>query len=92
VRRWSLDDPALLAQLLDDAAPWLDGARVEAAELHRWPWSGPVVPWPDRCCQPAPGVLLAGDAFGGPKVEGAYLSGRAAAGALAARAPDGAPG
>lgn len=85
--RWEDDDDALLVDLLAEARPWLGDAAVLEAELVRWPFSGPVAPWPDRAClaasSPAP-LVFAGDAFGGPKVEGAFLSGRAAAEALLA--------
>ncbi len=70
--------------LLDAAAPWFDGTITEC-QLHRWRYARPT-------CRPgqlfaearhtAP-LLLAGDAFGGPRVEGAYLSGIAAARRLA---------
>lgn len=80
--RWEDDDQALLVDLLAEARPWLGDAAVLHAELVRWPHAGPIAPWPDRAClaasSPAP-LVLCGDAFGGPKVEGAYLSGRAAA-------------
>lgn len=75
---WDEPDDPLIADLLERAGPWLGAAGVLDARLERWPWSGPVSPWPDRCCEPLPGLLLAGDAFGGPKVEGAFLSGLAA--------------
>jgi predicted NAD/FAD-dependent oxidoreductase len=83
-RRWHQDPDTALAELLEAARPWLGDARVVKAELRPWPYSGPVTPWPDRCCQPAAGLVLAGDAFGGPKVEGAYLSGHSAGHALTA--------
>jgi predicted NAD/FAD-dependent oxidoreductase len=76
--RWDDDTDTLLADLLQQAGPWLGPAQVVQAQLERWRWSGPVTPWPDRYAEPAPGLLLAGDAFGGPKVEGAFLSGLAA--------------
>jgi predicted NAD/FAD-dependent oxidoreductase len=66
--------------LLQAAAPWL-GARAIAMQVHRWRYSQPVALHPDPClflADPAP-LLFAGDAFGGPRVEGAVLSGLAAA-------------
>jgi predicted NAD/FAD-dependent oxidoreductase len=80
--RWDDDPAVVLPELLELARPWLGAAEVVQAELVHWAHAGPVMPWPDRCCEVAPGVVLAGDAFGGPKVEGAYLSGRAAGEAL----------
>ena len=85
------DPAAVLGDLLHAARPWLGDARVVRAELHAWAWSGPVEPWPERYASPADGVVLAGDAFGGPKVEGAWLSGRAAGLACAGRAAAAAP-
>jgi predicted NAD/FAD-dependent oxidoreductase len=82
--RWEEPTDRLLADLLRLGRPWLGDADVLEARLERWRWSGPVTPWPDRYCEAAPGLVLAGDAFGGPKVEGAYLSGAAAGTHLAA--------
>jgi renalase len=81
------DDPpdALLAWLLEAAAPWLGDAGVVASHVKRWRFAGPQRIWPDACWAsmdgPAP-VAMAGDAFAGPKVEGAALSGLAAAEAV----------
>jgi len=66
--------------LLQAAAPWI-GGRVVDCQLHRWRYSRPVSA--DRPLylfsqHPAP-LLIAGDAFGGPRLEGAFLSGLAAA-------------
>ena len=69
------------AQLLLKAAePWL-GSRVLTWQLHRWKYSQPIA----ACAEPylhCPGpsaLAVAGDAFGGPRIEGAFLSGMAAA-------------
>ena len=75
-------EPAIVTQLLLNAArPWLNGAEVLESQLHRWRYSQPVSLNPAPClftAVPAP-LAIAGDAFGGPRVEGAYLSGLAAA-------------
>ncbi|MFN0092419.1 MAG: hypothetical protein ACKVWR_19475, partial [Acidimicrobiales bacterium] len=89
------DDPAtVLADLLELGREWLGDASVVRAELERWRRSGPREVWPEPCCVAVPGphpVVLAGDAYAGPKVEGAYLSGVAAAEAVSGRlAPPGA--
>ncbi len=84
---WSLDDAAIAAALLPPASERLGSARIIEHQVKKWRYAGPVEPWPDRCLTLAssPGPLvLAGDAFGGPKVEGAYLSGLAAADAVLA--------
>ncbi len=52
-------------------------------QLKKWRFAGPVTPWPEPCWIDAErGVVLAGDAFAGPKFEGAFNSGRAAAAAV----------
>jgi len=83
--RFDDGDDAVLADLLDAACPWLGGAAVVTAALERWLHATPRDPWPERCIvaaeRPWP-LVLAGDAYGGPRVEGAFLSGVAAAGRL----------
>jgi renalase len=79
---WERADEALRRDLLTAAAPWLGRSRAQEAQLKRWRYAGPVEPWPERAVLVADRtgpVILAGDAFGGPKVEGAYRSGLAAA-------------
>jgi predicted NAD/FAD-dependent oxidoreductase len=63
------------------AAELLGNWRATAWKLHRWKFAKPVVLHPDRCFELAggPPLLLAGDAFGEPRIEGAALSGLAAA-------------
>ena len=87
--RWDDDPDTVLADLLAVAAPWIGTARVAAAQLKRWRYAAPRRTWPDACCVAAtrPGPLvLAGDAFDGPRVEGAVDSGVAAADAVIAAA------
>ncbi len=85
---WHDADDAALDWLADAARPWLaPGAVVRVAELVRWPHAVPLAVLPERCRVSgldAP-LIFAGDAFGGPRVEGATLSGWAAAAALRAR-------
>ncbi len=86
--RWDDDDATVLADLLTEAQPWLGTANVVDAQLKKWKYAGVYVPHSDRCVVAAdmPGALiLAGDAFGGPKVEGAFNSGLAAARAVTNR-------
>ena len=52
------------------------GAPVVNVALHRWKFSEPVASYAERCVWlPELGLGLAGDALGGPRVEGAALSG-----------------
>ncbi|GAC1531685.1 MAG: FAD-dependent oxidoreductase [Acidimicrobiales bacterium] len=86
-RRFDEPDAALLPSLLDAAAPWTGEGPAGEVRLVRWAAAAPRVTLRERYVILArtPGLLvLAGDAYGGPKVEGAYLSGLAAAGALLA--------
>jgi hypothetical protein len=81
---WETPEAEVTATLLAAAAPWLGSVPVQT-QLHRWRYSLPLRVHPERCVvvrEPAP-LVLAGDAFGGPRVEGAALSGLAAGAALA---------
>lgn len=71
-------------RLLEAARPWLGNAVVTDSQLKRWRFATPRAIWPERCWRPADGAPLAvaGDAFAGPRVEGAVLSGLAAARSL----------
>jgi len=90
---WSLawwDRPVAEAQaaLVEAAAPWLGRASIVAAQLKRWRFATPQAIWPEPCWAAADGpgpLVVAGDAFAGPRVEGAALSGLAAADALLSR-------
>ncbi len=77
-----LDDPisSISDSLLRATRPYLSGASVVETQLQRWRYATPVEVFPERMFATEGGrILLAGDAFGGPKVEGAFLSGMAAA-------------
>ena len=82
---WGDTHEDLTSALSEAAAPYLGGATITAAQVKKWRFATPRTIWPERCWRSsdtvAP-VVLAGDAFGGPKVEGAVLSGLAAAAAL----------
>lgn len=80
---WDADPDATARELARTVDRWL-GAPIKSVQLHRWRYATPVTVHPERClATEAPGPLaFAGDAFAGPRVEGAALSGLAAAAAL----------
>jgi predicted NAD/FAD-dependent oxidoreductase len=77
---WDAADKEIADKLLGTAS--LDSAVVpETLQIQRWLYARPSVVHPERCLRisgVAP-LVCAGDAFGGAKVEGAALSGAAAA-------------
>ncbi len=86
--RWEQDDDVLTTGLLRAAAPWLGGAEILDTSLQRWRYATPVEPHPRTCLVRAEGALVfAGDGYGRPGIEGAFLSGRAAAEAVLNRSP-----
>jgi len=83
-QHWDDDVETLRRGLEELARPWLDGARVVESQVKKWRFATPRTPWPDPCWTSADGsVVLAGDAFDGPRLEAAHNSGLAAAHALA---------
>lgn len=70
--------------LLAAARPWLGDAEVIDSQVKRWRFATPRAIWPERCWRSddAAPLVVAGDAFAGPRVEGAVLSGLAAARSL----------
>jgi len=70
--------------LLKAAEPWC-GGRVTEWMLHRWRYSRPVeAERPPYLYSEQPRLAIAGDGFGGSRMEGAFLSGLAAAERIAA--------
>jgi predicted NAD/FAD-dependent oxidoreductase len=85
LEHWEDDTETLREQLLGRAAPWLGDATVEEAQVKKWRFAAPAEPLPDPCwVHEEYAVVLAGDVFAGPKVEGAFNSGLAAAAAVRA--------
>jgi len=80
---WDRDRLEVAAELIDVAAPWI-GRDVREFQAHGWKFSRPIQT--DECgclvVNEAPLMIMAGDAFSTPRVEGAALSGWAAAGKL----------
>jgi renalase len=84
--RYDLSDENTCAYLLQEAERFLGPATPIEVELKKWRYARPLVGHPDACVSVAPiegtQLIFAGDAFGGAKVEGAALSGLAAAQAV----------
>ena len=80
------DRQTVASQLLDAARP-LIGAKVIGRQVHGWRYSKPLVIDEHSYMLASentslPPLVFAGDAFAGPRIEGAVLSGWAAAEAL----------
>ncbi|HEX2619071.1 MAG TPA: FAD-dependent oxidoreductase [Phototrophicaceae bacterium] len=83
---WNDPDPRILNALRTDLMVWLpEGYQILEEQLIRWRYSQPTVLHPDPCFKAAglPSLVFAGDAFSQPRVEGAFLSGKAAASVIA---------
>lgn len=93
---WSEEHWGDTHETLDDAlrtaaAPWLGDARIVDSQVKKWRFATPRTIWPEPCWSappPAAPLVVAGDAFAGPRVEGAYLSGLAAADVIIDRRGD----
>lgn len=80
---WDASNDAIAEQLLV-AAELASNAQMDSLQIQRWLYARPSVEHPERFLQLGglPPFVCAGDAFGGAKVEGAALSGAAAANAI----------
>jgi len=80
LENWDRDREESARSLLDAAAPWL-GVGITTFQVHGWRYSKPMCVDQVPCVlvSQSPPLVLAGDAFAGPRVEGAALSGWAAA-------------
>jgi renalase len=80
---WDDDHNTLVDALEAAAKPWIGDGIVVERQLKKWRFATPRTIWPDPCWRGADDtIVIAGDAFGGPRVEGAHNSGLAAAHAL----------
>ena len=80
--RARFDDPPedVMQAMRTAAAPWIGGATVVEQSLQRWKYALPtaVLEVPFVAASTTPPIVCCGDAFAGPKVEGAASSGMAA--------------
>ncbi len=78
--RWDRGRKESGLDLLQAAKPWL-GSDVMEFQVHGWRYSKPVRVDEGPCLvvSQSPALVLAGDAFAAPRVEGAALSGWGAA-------------
>jgi renalase len=82
-RHFDAPPEEVIATLIDHARPWIDGDPATAVierSLHRWKFALPttLLPEPLVAVSHAPPIACCGDAFAGPRVEGAASSGLAA--------------
>ena len=93
---WSASDEVIISAMKLDLLPFLDDdTTVLNGEIRRWRYAAPMRIFPDPALLTAitldgegsAALAFAGDAFGEARVEGAYLSGMAAAHKLAALIP-----
>lgn len=86
LKHWEQDRQESGRALLDAAQEWL-GTGIKTFQVHGWRYSKPMHVEESPCAilSQSPPLLLAGDAFAGPRVEGAALSGWAAAKAVLER-------
>jgi len=75
---WWSDPEETHSTVMSLATAWIGDAKVIEHQPKRWRMATPRTTWHERCWS-ANGIVLAGDAFAGPRVEGAVLSGLAAA-------------
>ena len=80
IKYWDHDRHINGQELLNSAGKLL-GSDVIEYQVHKWRYSKPGFIYKDRTVvlSQSPSLLLAGDAFGGPRIEGAALSGILAA-------------
>ena len=82
-RFWDAPTDEIEAALSELIAPFLGSAHVVEQQVKKWRFATPRATWSTPCWSDNDfQLVVAGDAFGGPRVEGAFLSGVAAAEAI----------
>lgn len=72
------------ARLQAEIQPWIGGSGIVSTTLHRWKFSEPKASHPEPFVWlPELALGFCGDSFGGPRVEGAAVSGLALAARIA---------
>lgn len=81
--RWDADADLVESELHQLAEPFIGQASIVEAQVKRWRFATPRQPWSERCwIDDETRLVLGGDAFAGPRFEGAWDSGVAAAEAV----------
>lgn len=86
-QNYEATDDAVLPVLRKSLQPFLaDGTEIVDEQLKRWRYAQPLELYPERFlkAEGMPPLYLGGDIFGGPRVEGAALSGISIGNAIAA--------
>lgn len=79
--RQYIEDPETAHTIMIEQVCNYLGSAITSSVIHRWRYAQPsaVFEAPFSVLNSRPLLILAGDAFGGPRVEGAALSGKSAA-------------
>jgi len=76
---WDADDQAIAEIMLSAASNWIKPDSVIEYQIHRWRYSLVKTTYPENYCYfPKLPLIIAGDGFVAPKIEGAALSAIAA--------------
>ncbi len=73
-------DPAVaLTAAIEQVKKSYPGIQIESSELKKWRYSRPLKTWQSafQVVSQSPDLILAGDGFGGDRIEGAYRSAEA---------------
>ena len=83
LKNYAMPEEELLAIFENRLKPWIGNGMILEKRLHRWKFARVINPYSELFYLNREGTLgMAGDGFGGAKVEGAALSGMALARAI----------